>query len=263
MKKQKQYGLLCLILAALLFLHIYASFPQASNTLSNTDFLRFHVVANSNSERDQALKFKVRDDLVQFIQADAANWICTETSVGEYAPVAASAGTEPAPVLTADLLRRYVQQHLPEIEERARRVLQAEGCADPVNAVLGVRWVPEKTYGSALFPAGLYDALTVTIGEGNGQNWWCVLFPPLCLIGAQAPPDDSVNLNETDRDHNHTTASNLSVSETDAALEQFYYNSIDKEKYRALLEAAAAAPENEPQKLQLQFKLWELWKTHS
>ena len=68
------------------------------------------------------------------------------------------------------------------MEETANKVIEENGKSYKAEANLGIRWIPEKTYGDMYFPAGNYEALNLTLGRGEGQNWWCVLFPPLCLI---------------------------------------------------------------------------------
>lgn len=122
--------------------------------------LRFHVRANSDSKEDQELKKKVRD------------------AVGSYM-AGVLEGVE-ALAQTKDL----VQQHLPAIEEVAQQTIRAQGYSYPVQAKLSVTTFPEKTYGAYTFPPGEYEALEVDIGEGQGRNWWCVLFPNMCFQGS-------------------------------------------------------------------------------
>lgn len=216
--RNKQFCILFLILFTF-FISQICLYETKPAELCNTDFLRFHVIADSNSSADQALKLKVRDALVQSIQKDFALSHPEKTS------------------FTAEEMRSYVESHLPEIEKEAKAVLRSEGCRDNVNAKIGIRWIPEKTYGSVSFPAGLYEALTVTIGKGEGENWWCVLFPPLCLIGVE-PPED--------------------CSEPDPAqIDSYYMNSVDSEKYKEILNAES---EGEPHQLQLRFKILDLFK---
>ena len=88
--------------------------------------------------------------------------------------------------------RKYIQENLTEIEDTAERIIRENGYDYSVKAELGVKWIPQKTYGNVIFPSGNYEALNITIGEGKGQNWWCVLFPPLCLIGAEPPEDEEL-----------------------------------------------------------------------
>ena len=80
------------------------------------------------------------------------------------------------------LTRTFITDHLALIESWAEETVEAEGFSYPVQGELGIRWIPDREYDGLYFPAGNYEALTLTIGEGSGQNWWCVIYPPLCLI---------------------------------------------------------------------------------
>ena len=128
--------------------------------------VRLHVLANSDSEEDQALKLAVRDAVL-----DTA------------APYLEGCRTqaEAVEVLTA---------RLPELEAAAVAVIAAEGYGYPVTVLLGEEDYPTRTYESCAFPAGTYVSLRILIGEGEGQNWWCCLFPPLCLSAATAKSDN-------------------------------------------------------------------------
>ncbi len=119
--------------------------------------LRLHVVANSDTEEDQALKLSVRDAVL----ARAAPWLEGASSRAE-----AEAALLP---------------HLDELAQTATDVLAARGCGDPVAVSVEDAWFPTKVYDGFSLPAGRYRALRVVIGEGAGRNWWCVVFPPLCL----------------------------------------------------------------------------------
>ncbi len=144
-----------------------------NNTFSNEDFIRFHVIANSDSDEDQALKLKVRDKLVDFVNEDLKREAVRLTD-----------GSEETAELSIEETRTYISAHMDEIRTQAAEIIEEEGYDYSVQAELGVRFIPEKSYGSLTFPAGNYEALNITIGEGKGQNWWCVLYPPLCLIDA-------------------------------------------------------------------------------
>ena len=128
--------------------------------------VRLHVLANSDTEEDQALKLKVRDTVL----AAAAPYVegCTTQA-------------EAVEALTA---------YLPELEAAASAVIAAEGYDYPVTVLLGEEDYPTRTYESCAFPAGKYVSLRVCIGEAEGQNWWCCLFPPLCLSAAIAKQDN-------------------------------------------------------------------------
>lgn len=122
--------------------------------------LRFHVIANSDSPRDQELKLMVRDAVG-----------------GELSAVFAAASSK-------DQSRAIAASRLSQIEETAEAVLRQEGCEYEVRAILDEVDFPEKSYGGFTFPAGRYDALELVIGEGNGHNWWCVMYPNLCFFNS-------------------------------------------------------------------------------
>ena len=128
--------------------------------------VRLHVLANSDTEEDQALKLKVRDAILE-----------------ASAPLVRDCTTQAEAVeaLTA---------HLPELEAAALAVIESEGYSYPVTVLLGEEDYPTRAYESCAFPAGTYVSLRVCIGEAVGQNWWCCLFPPLCLSAATAKSDN-------------------------------------------------------------------------
>ena len=128
--------------------------------------VRLHVLANSDTEEDQALKLIVRDSVL----AAAAPYLegCTSQA-------------EAVEALTA---------HLSDLETAAAETITAEGYDYPVTILLGEEDYPTRAYEACAFPAGTYVSLRVLIGEGEGQNWWCCLFPPLCLSAATAKQDN-------------------------------------------------------------------------
>ena len=118
--------------------------------------LRLHVLANSDSAEDQALKLKVRDSVVE--KASEILTGCPDRESAE----------------------QRLTEALPELEEAARKRIAAEGETQRVTAELRPTRFPTREYESFTLPAGEYLALRVVIGEGAGHNWWCVVFPPLC-----------------------------------------------------------------------------------
>lgn len=122
--------------------------------------LRFHVLANSDSEKDQQLKLKVRDA----IGAEMSELLKDTKSRQES--------------------EKVIRAQLGAIEEIAETVLTEEGCDYEVETFLDEVDFPVKTYGSYTFPAGRYEALEVVIGEGKGHNWWCVMYPNMCFSGS-------------------------------------------------------------------------------
>lgn len=122
-----------------------------------SDVFRLHILANSDSEEDQALKLKVRDAVL-------------EESCGIFS------GS-----LTAEEAAALAERNIDRFTETAERVIAENGYAYSVKCEVGKVCFDERTYGTATLPAGEYNALRIIIGEGEGHNWWCVMFPALCL----------------------------------------------------------------------------------
>ena len=122
--------------------------------------LRLHVLANSDSKEDQELKLKVRDRVVEV----AAGLFDTARNESEALKLA--------------------EESLDSIEAAAQQCVYDEGYTYRVNAELVDMYFTTRRYDTVTLPAGVYDALRVTIGEGKGQNWWCVVFPPMCVFAA-------------------------------------------------------------------------------
>ncbi len=126
-----------------------------------SDVLRLHVIANSDCSADQQLKLMVRDAV---LERGAQLFDGT---------------------VTADEARRKIEPHKAELEATAREVIERAGYDYPVSVNVVNEYFATRCYGSLTMPAGRYTAVKVVIGEGAGRNWWCVMFPPLCLPAAQ------------------------------------------------------------------------------
>lgn len=148
--------------------------PPVKDTVYS-GFIRFHIKANSDSEEDQALKLQVRNHVLAKVQNHLMDSISREIS-------AVQDGTGLTEERKLELTRSWIHENMDTIEKWAEETVHAEGFSYTVSATLGVTWIPEREYDGIYFPPGNYEALTLHIGEGAGQNWWCVLFPPLCLI---------------------------------------------------------------------------------
>ncbi len=122
--------------------------------------LRFHILANSDSEEDQNLKLKVRDVVAAKVADDM----------------------KAAGIASKEEAESYVSRNANEYIKVAKEVIREQGYDYPVEALLSKHWFPVKVYGQYVFPEGEYDAFRMIIGEGAGKNWWCVLFPSLCLV---------------------------------------------------------------------------------
>ena len=160
LKKKKfsvAFVLVCVTFALLIyFANEYYSHKYAEN------ILRFHVIANSNTAQDQALKLKVRD--------------AVGCKISELADKSESAEE------TAEIVAKYSD----EIIETARQCIKQEGYGYGVRIEIGEFYFPTKHYSKMSLPAGDYEAVRIIIGEGLGENWWCVLFPPLCFSNGNA-----------------------------------------------------------------------------
>ena len=141
----------------LLFFVFTALWAEARQVRLAEKVIRLHVLANSDSAADQALKLKVRDRVL-----------------AEARPMLTG-------VKTAAEAEAVLSERLPALTEAARREIAEEGGSFPVTVSLTDQWFPARTYGTAALPAGTYRSLRVVIGAGEGHNWWCVVFPALCL----------------------------------------------------------------------------------
>ena len=170
MKKLKIGRIFVILILLSLFILISAiSYVDAvSNNIADSVF-RLHVIANSNSKEDQELKLKVRDELLSYMNIISKD----STSKQEAMQIA--------------------NEHKEEFTQIAEKVIKENGYNYTVNVQIGKADFPTKYYGDITLPAGTYDALKVQIGEANGQNWWCVMFPPLCFVDVSTGivPDNS------------------------------------------------------------------------
>lgn len=136
------------------------------------DAIRLRILANSDSAQDQWLKRKVRDRIVQEINT----WAEQPKNIGE--------------------ARQLIQQRLPRLQQLSEQTVAAAGFHYPVKLQFGNVPFPTKLYGEKIYPAGNYEALLIKIGRAQGDNWWCVLFPPLCFVdmkNGDAVPSDQPN----------------------------------------------------------------------
>jgi stage II sporulation protein R len=120
------------------------------------DVLRLHIIANSDSDEDQQVKLEVRDSLLAHME---------ENGVQDKAEAL-----------------RFAKDNIDGFEAIAQSVLAQHGFDYGARGEVGVFDFPARDYGGASYPAGKYDALKIVLGEGSGQNWWCVMFPPLCFV---------------------------------------------------------------------------------
>ena len=149
----------CYALSLLLCVCLLSALPLEGESAIYDEVLRLHVLAASDSEEDQADKLAVRDAIL-----------------AEYGEILAKTDLDSA--------AETVNAHLSDIESLARKTLLSRGTDAPVTVSFSDEEYPARSYGSLTFPAGTYRSLRVVIGAGAGQNWWCVLFPPMCVGAA-------------------------------------------------------------------------------
>jgi stage II sporulation protein R len=151
--------LLILSIGTILSLYIPKNEVTANEAvIIPSDAIRLRILANSDREEDQRVKRLVRDD----VNAEITKWVSALTSKQE--------------------AKQVIQEGLPELQQIAENVLIEENMNQSVKVEFGKVDFPTKLYGEFLYPAGEYEAILITLGEGKGANWWCVLFPPLCFL---------------------------------------------------------------------------------
>ncbi len=156
MRKLVKRTALCACIAAL----CWCGGLIADRQTLHEELIRLHVVANSDSQEDQALKLRVRDAVIASLSEAMEN------------------------ITDADQAMAYLQENLPKIQAAANRALAEAGSEDTAVVTLTQETFDTREYDTFTLPAGVYEALRITIGEGEGHNWWCVVFPTLCLPAA-------------------------------------------------------------------------------
>lgn len=149
--------LLIFLLTLFIFFSAYSYVTAVSSDISDSVF-RLHVIANSDSQEDQNLKYKVRDALLEYM-----NTLCSSEFSKEEA-------------------MNIAGNHIDDFSNIAQDIVTQNGYDYPINVSIGKYNFPTKEYGDVSLPAGNYDALRVEIGSASGHNWWCVMFPPLCFV---------------------------------------------------------------------------------
>ena len=123
--------------------------------------IRFHVIANSDSDEDQNLKLKVRDAIIDYLQPKLLESESIEES------------------------ESIIKKEYSELEKISKNIILENGYNYDIQVGIDYSEFPTKQYSNVILPAGEYKALRIIIGEGKGKNWWCVMFPPLCFVDEQ------------------------------------------------------------------------------
>ncbi|KUG05192.1 stage ii sporulation protein required for processing of pro-sigma-e (spoiir) [hydrocarbon metagenome] len=146
------------IMSVIIIIILGSSYYYAQDNSLNESVLRLHVIANSDSVNDQALKIAVKNEVVALLNTEFAEQQDVEQA------------------------RQLAVRNIPRIQELAEKVIEDQGYDYSVQVKVGEYMFPTKSYGNLVFPQGEYKALRIIIGDGVGKNWWCVLFPPLCMV---------------------------------------------------------------------------------
>lgn len=169
-----KFKFICLLLVLFIFYFFLSAYFYVNAVSSDiaTNLFRLHVIANSDTEEDQTLKYQVKDNIIKYMNT-----------------------------LTKDINSKKEAIHLAiahtdDLQRIAEETIKENGFNYPVHISIGNFYFPTKTYGDISFPAGNYDALRIEIGNASGQNWWCVMFPPLCFVDVSTGivPDDSKSI---------------------------------------------------------------------
>lgn len=155
-------GIACCGLLALLLWWGWQDFHQTCRQIQE-DVIRLHVLANSDSPSDQEIKLQVRDGVLKEVESIYRQ------------------GKEEDPQLDRQGMEALLESHQRQLEQAAREALEKAGADGPVTVELTDAFYTTRDYDTFTLPAGTYRSLQVVIGEGEGHNWWCVAFPPLCL----------------------------------------------------------------------------------
>ncbi|MDQ0482319.1 stage II sporulation protein R [Alkalihalobacillus hemicentroti] len=154
-----QKGLINLLISIfILASSLQGSEGVSANQVIPDEAIRLRILANSNSEEDQTVKRQIRDQVNESING----WVADLTSI--------------------EASRNVIKSQLGEIEKIVRTELEKVGSSESFSVKFEEVAFPTKLYGDFVYPAGNYEAVLITIGEGLGDNWWCVLFPPLCFL---------------------------------------------------------------------------------
>ncbi|MGG3571717.1 stage II sporulation protein R [Bacillus gobiensis] len=167
----------CLLIGAIasLYKEETAQSTSGETKVIPDEAIRLRILANSDAEEDQELKRKIRDE----VKGEITSWVQDLTSVEE--------------------ARNVISSRVPELEEVAEQVMNQEGMKQKISVEFNKVAFPTKLYGNFVYPAGDYEAVLITLGEGQGANWWCVLFPPLCFLdfsngeAVQEPEEEESN----------------------------------------------------------------------
>ncbi len=157
----KKFCITFLVLIIIIATVLFVGLKQGSGS-ENAEYLRIHVRANSNSAEDQQVKYEVKDEVVKFVTPYVAECVTKEKAI------------------------EVMGGLIPEIERVCDEALKERGYYYGARAGIRSEKFPTRVYGELTLEEGIYDALIIELGSGTGDNWWCVIYPPLCFTSANA-----------------------------------------------------------------------------
>jgi stage II sporulation protein R len=146
------------ICSAVLIMLVFSLYSEKVNRNLSGNMIRLHIVANSDSKTDQDIKYLIRDEIVNHMVKKTDELKSKEDA------------------------KAYIQGHTYELETIANRVIANSGLTYTTEVSYGKYPFPSKRYNNLILPAGYYDSVKIDIGKAEGENWWCVMFPPLCFV---------------------------------------------------------------------------------
>lgn len=158
-RETKKYHklMVALLYFAIFTVLLFSYFAERVNQDLSNSMIRLHIIANSDSTQDQSLKYRVRDAVIDYMDKQMSG------------------------LKNKNDATSFINNHLHEFEQLANNVIVQEGMQEHAKASFGKYPFPSKQYANMILPAGFYDALKIEIGNAKGENWWCVMFPPLCF----------------------------------------------------------------------------------
>ena len=200
MKIFRRFILIILLLIIFIIVSAISYVSAVSSNISNSVF-RLHVIANSDSEEDQNLKYKVRNSLLDYMNSLTQDITSKEAAL------------------------EIAQKNEDEFYKIAKKVIEDNGYNYDINIEIGNSFFPTKYYGDICLPSGYYDSLKVEIGSASGQNWWCVMFPPLCFVDMSTgivPNESKQTINKNLNDEEYAI-----ISKTDNSNINFKFKLIE------------------------------------
>ena len=187
----KRLIIVLLLLILFIFISAISYVSAVSNNIANGVF-RLHVIANSDSPEDQNLKYIVRDELIKYMNTLAKDCNSKQEVI------------------------EIAKNNISNFENIAKKTIKDNGFNYIVTVEIGNFDFPTKTYGDITLPAGTYDSLKIKIGKSEGQNWWCVMFPPLCFVDVTTgivPEESKKEMKEAMPEEEYSLISNTNNSE--------------------------------------------------